>query len=55
VYVEDAGRELPTLLATLREQRNITPRVAEPYMPAFDEVFVRLIQKVEHEHLEVAL
>jgi ABC-2 type transport system ATP-binding protein len=54
-FVEDAGTELPTLLATLREQRNITPRVAEPYMPAFDEVFVRLIQKVEHEHLEVAL
>jgi ABC-2 type transport system ATP-binding protein len=55
VYVEDAGKELPTLLATLREQINITPRVAEPYMPAFDEVFVRLIQKVEHEHMEVAL
>jgi ABC-2 type transport system ATP-binding protein len=55
VYVEDAGKELPTLLATLREQRNITPRVAEPYMPAFDEVFVRLIKKAEHEHMEVAL
>jgi hypothetical protein len=54
-FVEDAGRELPNLLAILREQRGVTPKVAEPYMPAFDEVFVRLIQKAEHQHLEVAL
>jgi ABC-2 type transport system ATP-binding protein len=54
-FVEDAGKELPNLLATLRDQMNITPKVAEPYMPAFDEVFVRLIQKTEHEHMEVAL
>ena len=54
-FVEDAGKELPSLLATLRDQKNITPKVAEPYMPSFDEVFVRLIQKSEHEHLEVAL
>jgi ABC-2 type transport system ATP-binding protein len=55
VFVEDAGKELPNLLAILRDQRDVTPKVAEPYMPAFDEVFVRLIQKAEHEHLEVAL
>jgi ABC-2 type transport system ATP-binding protein len=55
VFVEDAGTGLPALLAILREQRGITPKVAEPYLPAFDEVFVRLIQKAEHEHLEVAL
>ena len=54
-FVEDAGKELPNLLATMREQKNFTPKVAEPYMPAFDEVFVRLIQKAEREHLEVAL
>ncbi len=54
-FVEDAGKELPNLLATLRDRKNITPKVAEPYMPSFDEVFVRLIQKSEHEHLEVAL
>jgi ABC-2 type transport system ATP-binding protein len=55
VFVEDAGRELPSILATLREQHEITPKNAEPYLPAFDEVFVRLIQKAEREHLEVAL
>lgn len=55
VFVEDAGKELPVLLVILREQHDITPKTAEPYMPAFDEVFVRLIQKSEREHLEVAL
>jgi len=55
IFVEDAGKELPNLLGILREARGITPKVAEPYLPAFDEVFVRLIQKSEHEHLEVAL
>lgn len=54
-FVADAGKELPNLLAALRDQLGITPKIAEPYMPAFDEVFVRLIQKSEHEHLEVAL
>ena len=55
VFVDDAGRELPNILAILRDQRGVTPKVAEPYLPAFDEVFVRLIQKAEREHLEVAL
>ena len=35
------------LLATLKESKGITPRVAEPYLPPFDEVFVRLIQRSE--------
>jgi len=56
VYVEDAGKELPNLLAILREQGNITLENAEQYLPAFDEVFVRLIRKAENQQpLEVAL
>jgi ABC-2 type transport system ATP-binding protein len=55
IYVDDAGKELPNLLAVLRESQGITPNKAEPYLPAFDEVFVRLIQKAEREHMEVAL
>ena len=47
VFVEDAGQELPVLLATLKEHKGITPLVAEPYLPSFDEVFVRLIQRSE--------
>jgi ABC-2 type transport system ATP-binding protein len=55
-FVDDAGKELPNLLANLRDQKNITPKTAEPYMPSFDEVFVRLIQKSEHDwQEEVAL
>jgi ABC-2 type transport system ATP-binding protein len=56
IFVEDSGKELPNLLAALREQRDITPKSAEPYLPAFDEVFVRLIQKsIEKQQLEVAI
>jgi len=47
VFVEDAGRELPLLLAALMSQKRITPTVAQPYLPPFDEVFVRLIQAAE--------
>jgi ABC-2 type transport system ATP-binding protein len=47
VFVDDAGRELPLLLAALMSQKGITPSVAQPYLPPFDEVFVRLIQASE--------
>jgi ABC-2 type transport system ATP-binding protein len=47
LYVDDAGRELPLLLAALMSQKGITPSVAQPYLPPFDEVFVRLIQRAE--------
>jgi len=47
VSVENAGQELPVLLAALKEHKGITPTVAEPYLPPFDEVFVRLIQRSE--------
>jgi ABC-2 type transport system ATP-binding protein len=48
VLVDDAGQQLPIVLALLREKLSLTPRVAEPYRPPFDEVFVRLIQSAEH-------
>ena len=47
VFVENAAGELPALLALLREHLELTPSVAEPYVPPFDEVFVRLIQAAE--------
>ncbi len=47
VFVDEAGQELPVLLEALKEAKGITPRVAEPYLPSFDEVFVRLIQHSE--------
>lgn len=47
VYVDDAGKELPGMLKLLRDEINLTPKVAEHYLPAFDEVFVRLIRQDE--------
>ena len=47
VLVEDSGREIPGLLAILRVELGVTPILVEPHLPAFDEVFVRLIQAVE--------
>lgn len=52
VYVEDAGKEIPGLLAILQSERGITPQVAEHYLPPFDEVFVRLIRASEAAHAE---
>lgn len=49
-YVDDAGKELPGLLAALRDERSLTPQVAEHYLPPFDEVFVRLIKQSEAAH-----
>ncbi len=48
VFVDDAGQQLPIVLSLLGEQLDLTPRVAEPYTPPFDEVFVRLIQSADH-------
>jgi hypothetical protein len=52
VLVEDSGTEIPNLLTILRVQLGVTPKIAEPYMPTFDEVFVRLIQAAEKNHLQ---
>jgi ABC-2 type transport system ATP-binding protein len=47
VYVESAGKEIPLLINQLREKLQITPKKVEPYLPPFDEVFVRLLKQVE--------
>ena len=55
VFVDDAGKELPNLLSLLKEKQDIVPQNAEPYVPSFDEVFVRIIQASEQKQLvEVA-
>jgi len=52
VFVNDAGKDLPNLLNLLRDKKNLTPTVAEPYLPSFDEVFVRLISQDEQAEKE---
>jgi len=52
VYVDDSGKEIPNLLALLNEKLEITPKITEPYLPPFDEVFVRLIRAAEERQRE---
>ena len=47
VLVKEVGKELPNLLSALKENLSIIPINAEPYLPTFDEVFVRIIQASE--------
>jgi hypothetical protein len=54
-FCEDAGKGIPPLLAALKSQLEITPQIVEPYVPAFDEVFVRLIRAAEKKQVEEAL
>jgi len=55
VLVDDSAGEIPNLLALIKVQLDITPKIAEPYLPSFDEVFVRLIQKAEKSQPEQVL
>ncbi len=56
VYVDDSGKEIPNILAILNETLGITPKVTEPYLPPFDEVFVRLIRASEQrQRLETSI
>jgi len=47
LYVENASESLAIILSKLKEERGVTPSIAEPYLPSFDEVFVKLIQNFE--------
>jgi ABC-2 type transport system ATP-binding protein len=47
VYTRSASKEIPNIINALRENLNITPKKVEPYLPPFDEVFVRLIKQTE--------
>lgn len=49
VLVDEAGKMMPILLTVLKEKLGLSPRVAEPFTPSFDEVFVRLIRQAEAE------
>ena len=52
VYVDDSGKEIPYLLSVLNEKQGVTPQITEPYLPPFDEVFVRLIKASEKKQAE---
>jgi ABC-2 type transport system ATP-binding protein len=47
VYTTSASKQIPNIINALRENLEITPKKIEPYLPPFDEVFVRLIKQTE--------
>jgi ABC-2 type transport system ATP-binding protein len=47
LYTSNASKEIPNIINALRENLHITPKKVEPYLPPFDEVFVRLIKQTE--------
>jgi ABC-2 type transport system ATP-binding protein len=47
IYTRNASKEIPNIINALRENLEITPKKVEPYLPPFDEVFVRLIKQTE--------
>lgn len=49
VLVDDAGEMLPPILRTLQESLAVTVYKAEPYLPPFDDVFVKLMERAEQE------
>ena len=51
IVVKDAGKQLPKLLSLLKDNKNLTPENVEPYLPSFDEVFVRIIEASEKRQL----
>ncbi len=46
--VADAAGMLPVIINLLKEPHAITVRQAEPYAPAFDDVFVQLMEQADH-------
>jgi ABC-2 type transport system ATP-binding protein len=48
VYTEDAAGVMPELLARLHQQAGLRVQEAEPYVPPFDDVFIRLMEQDEN-------
>jgi len=55
VFVDNAREMLQYVLTNLKETKDISPRIAEPYLPPFDEVFVKLIKDSEKNQTMEAL
>ncbi len=45
VYTDSAATTLPSIVNTLGQNKNIQLQQAEPYIPPFDDVFVRLMEQ----------
>ncbi len=50
LLVDRAGSMLPIVLKALADSLQFTPQAAEPYLPPFDDIFVKIMQDAEADH-----
>lgn len=50
LLVDRAGQMLPVVLKALADSLQFTPQAAEPYLPPFDDIFVKIMQDAEENH-----
>ncbi|MFL5805282.1 MAG: ABC transporter ATP-binding protein [Roseiflexaceae bacterium] len=51
VYTEDAGSTLPLIFELFKDHPNITIEQAQEYQPPFDDIFIRLMEQAEENHV----
>lgn len=51
INVADASEALPQIFTTMGEHPEITVQQADKYVPPFDDVFIRLMEQAEKEHV----
>jgi ABC-2 type transport system ATP-binding protein len=51
VYVQDASDALPQVFNVLNEHPEVNVQQAEKYMPPFDDVFIRLMEQADNDHV----
>ncbi|MDQ2997242.1 MAG: ABC transporter ATP-binding protein [Chloroflexota bacterium] len=51
LYTDDASATLPLIFQLMGEHPDITVQQAEKYVPPFDDVFVKLMEQAEEEHV----
>lgn len=50
LLVEHASQMLPVVLNALDDSLQVTPQSAEPYLPPFDDIFVKIMEDAEKTH-----
>jgi hypothetical protein len=51
VYTEEASSTLPIIFELLKAHPDITIEQAQEYQPPFDDIFIRLMEQAETNHV----
>jgi ABC-2 type transport system ATP-binding protein len=51
VYTEDSGATLPQIFELFKDHPDITIEQAQEYQPPFDDIFIRLMEQAEDNHV----